>query len=182
MPVETLTSVPAQITAGDTVILSLRYADFPVSTWNLDFVLSRNATALKTVRATVSGSAYLLTLHGADTAGIAPGFAQWTALVTEASSGQRTQAESGVITIKPNPSGQLAETDLQRRLREAQAEMDRIARSPSMVGLDKTQTVQRSLKDQRELVRELQAAVWREARGMGIEAPGAARAIHPEFI
>ncbi len=95
-----LQGVPAQIEAGNSVSFLLGYADFPPGDWTLDFILADGVNPPKIVRATTSGTKFLVELTTAITAPIAAGDYQWKTRV-QTNSETRT-AGMGSITILPN--------------------------------------------------------------------------------
>lgn len=107
MAVSTLSGSPSVIEAGDTVLFTEKYTDYPSATWYLDFVIQAQGSgnAPNTTRATNDPNAangFLVTLNAANTTNWAPGRYQFAQYVTEISSSQRTTAKTGVFQIIPN--------------------------------------------------------------------------------
>ncbi len=181
MAVPTLTAIPCEIVAGDTTIVSLSEGDYPATLWTLDLVLSRNGSAVKAFRSEADGTAHVVTFSGALTAAIAPGPCQVFRCYTEIATNQRVTVAGAPITMRPNPTTAMVETEKQASLRLATAELNRLASTPGMVGFNQTQVVGRDIEKQKKIVDRLQSEVWAEMRAMGLDAPGGARTIVSVF-
>lgn len=101
------------IYAGDTVSFTVTLADYPAGDWTLSYRLTpRAAGTAYTFNATASGSDHLVEVAAATTATWAPGDYTVAAWVTSGAGARYTvEAETGQITLKPNPASLTAGTD-----------------------------------------------------------------------
>lgn len=97
MPVETLTSPPDKVEAGNTVIFTESYSLYPTSAWTLAFVLILNGK-VRSIAASISGTKFSITLP----TDLKPGVYDYAEYVTETASGQRTTARTGTIEVMPD--------------------------------------------------------------------------------
>lgn len=102
MAVTSVSSVPVQFSAGNTVNLTLAFADFSAATWTLALVFSRVGYSPVTFAGSASGTSFTVTLTSTITAAMPAGTWNWTAYVT--SGGERTTADSGTVQILPDLS------------------------------------------------------------------------------
>lgn len=114
MSVATLSEIPDSFEAGSTVIFTDSFSDYPVSTWTATLCLVKGADSPITVTATTSGQFFLFTLSAALTATIPPGYYEYVIYVT--SSGQRTTARTGQITVLQDMSVARAKTSAETML------------------------------------------------------------------
>lgn len=96
----TLTSVPADITAGDTLSWQITLGDYPASaSWVLHYTLISAANKY-TLDGTASGDDHIIAATAAATASYVAGEYSWQAYVTKAA--ERYTVGTGSITIQPN--------------------------------------------------------------------------------
>jgi hypothetical protein len=129
MAVETLTGTPQSFTAGDTVIFTESFSDFPVSTWVGTFVVSVDGNPLSTT-GTTSGDLFLFSLSSTVTSGITPGRHLFAHHVT--SGGQRATAKTGTIEVMPNIAAQILPTFAQTQVTLLEACVTKLNKSPNV--------------------------------------------------
>jgi hypothetical protein len=93
--VTTLAHVPSQITAGDSVALTLVFPDHPAPTWTLSLALAGASTAVTV--STPNGTAHDLALTAAETSGLAAGLYRWRVRAT--SGATATTLTTGTLTV-----------------------------------------------------------------------------------
>ena len=98
----TLTAIPAQIEAGDTVLFTESFADFAPGTYTLSLVLNNGASTPTTIAATTSGTGFLFTLTAAVTAALTAGAYSFAMYATAGAA--RYTAKTGALTVLPNLS------------------------------------------------------------------------------
>lgn len=90
---------PAQLRAGNTWTWRRDdLVDYPAGTWTLKYRLKNGASHVE-ITATAEGSAFLVTVAAATTAGYTPGSYRWVAFVESGS--DRYEVGSGWIDVKP---------------------------------------------------------------------------------
>lgn len=100
------TTVPIDIETGSTVQFTQQPADFPTSEgWIVKWVVA--GASQKSITASVSGQAYLLSLASTDNA-LAPGTYTWTLYAEKVSPAERYTIATGVITVRPAPQASSA--------------------------------------------------------------------------
>ncbi len=96
----TLTSVPNEITAGDTLSWQITLSDYPASAgWVLHYAIISSLNKY-TLDGTASGDDHLISATAAATASYVAGQYSWQAYVTKAA--ERYTVGSGSIKILPN--------------------------------------------------------------------------------
>lgn len=100
MSLQTLTGTPLQIQAGDTIIWTENFSDFPNTSWTAKFVLNMGPNAPIILDATNSGSDFLFTFARTLTAGIPHGVYDFSILCFATT--QRATGKTGIITILPD--------------------------------------------------------------------------------
>jgi hypothetical protein len=114
----TVTTLPAQITAGDTLTFTQTLADYPANNgWVLHYRLI-NALGKFDITSSASGSDHLISVLAATTAGYTAGTYDWQAYVDGVSS-QRFTIGTGRVVIMPNLAGQSAGFDNRSTARKA---------------------------------------------------------------
>lgn len=91
----TLTAIPATITAGDSYAITLSLTDYPAPTWALSYDIA--GPSVQSWTSTASGDAHLLPLPAADTATLGAGTYQFRVRATR--SGDVVTVQSGVQTV-----------------------------------------------------------------------------------
>lgn len=181
MPVATQSRPPCQFTAGDTVIFSASFPEYPATLWTLDYILSRSGQNLATVRATASGADFLVTMDGT-ASNLAPGPAQWLAAVTEIATSERKIACSGIVGILYNPTANLPATANQTMLAACNAALLTLTTTANYKVDFNGQMFERQRIGELMKIRDrLQVMVWDELRAMGVPQPGGARIIQQRF-
>lgn len=102
MGIQTLTGIPKSFTAGDTVLFTENFTDFPNDTWTAKLWLNLGSGAPTSTTATVSGSNYLFTLANTYTANLSPAQYEYNIVVTNAGASQTAVAKKGLISVLPN--------------------------------------------------------------------------------
>lgn len=181
MPVATQSKPPCQFTAGDTVIFTVSGTPYPSNLWHCDYILSRNGQNLATVRATASGTDFLVTLT--DTiSNVTPGPAAWFLLFTEIATGERKFACAEMVSIIFNPSASLASTPNQLALAACNAAILQLSTTGNhKVDFQGQMFERQRIGDLMKIRDRLQSLVWDELRAMGIPQPGGARIIQNRF-
>jgi hypothetical protein len=100
MAIETLTELPDEFYAGDTVIVSSSGGDFPAPTWTR--TLTFQGPTPFTVDAAADGEDHLFTIASATTTAVEGGVYGWTEIAE--SDGQRATVDTGTVWIKPDPT------------------------------------------------------------------------------
>lgn len=94
------TSVPAQVTAGDTIAWKITLADYPASAgWVLTYALASAAVQIA-ITASASADDHLVSVAAATSAAYVPGTYSWQAYVTKTT--ERYMVDSGTIQVLPN--------------------------------------------------------------------------------
>lgn len=105
-----LTQIPAQIVAGDSVEWLVSLDNHLASEgWTLHYVLLSQGKAPVNIDATASGPDHWATLDAATTSAWSSATYRWTAFVTKGS--ERKTLGSGQVQILPNPTTQDASFD-----------------------------------------------------------------------
>jgi hypothetical protein len=136
MAVATQSSIPSVIIAGDTVIFTVgSNALYPNTGWTLKFALNRDGKTLKSwaaASATDGTLGFVVTLPATDTAKLPPGRANAALIYVETGSGQRQTDNCGpnVITITPDPTQSLSDSDAAKALQAANAAITQLAGDP----------------------------------------------------
>lgn len=165
MAVETLTSLPATIQAGDTVRLEIGNASYPATAWTLSYTVKGVDNRLA-VAGVAAGASFTVLLTSANTALLAPGQYDIIEIYTETASSERVSVSSGQVTVLPNPASNTVKTWAQETLELAEAAITAIAANPrqtvSIAGssfgyrnLEELQKFRDTLKD--EVAREKKA-------------------------
>lgn len=99
MPLDTLSEMPSEFTAGDTLIVGFSDSDFPAGDgWVLTLALK--GPGQFNVIGVADGDAFTATLSSALTDDELPGVYDWTAVVALA--GERATIGAGKVRMKPN--------------------------------------------------------------------------------
>lgn len=173
MSVASKASLPSVITAGDTIIFSVGPdARYPNTGWTLKFILSRDGQLLKSwdAASATDGLGFVVTLPASDTAQIVPGRANPAFVFTETDSSQReTISWSDTITILPDPTQILPDSDNRKALKAANAAIAQIAAAPySSVSFNGQSYSIQNLKDLLALRDRLAVVVAAEFAELGI--------------
>lgn len=116
-------SIPTQLTAGDSLRLSIPSRGRTVADgWALTFVLAPAAGGTRYTHSTSTAdpdnaNAHLLTVPAATTAGWAAGEYTWVLQATRTT--ERETLESGQTTLRPDPTAGTAPMDLRSTARKA---------------------------------------------------------------
>lgn len=100
MAIETLTAVPSEFYAGDTVKILLPAGSYPAPDWTRK--LSFNGPEQFAVTAADSGTGHLFTITSPLTASKTAGVYAWTEIAE--SEGERATVNYGNVWVKPNPT------------------------------------------------------------------------------
>jgi len=94
---------PEAIVAGDTLAWSRSLADYPAGTWTLTYrARLLGGTAEITIVAGASGTAHLVGVAAATSAGYTPGTYEWAAAVSSGS--ERHEIGRGLWVVKADPA------------------------------------------------------------------------------
>jgi len=99
---DTPTTEPTEVTAGDTVKWTRTLSDYPAGTWTLSYTLVNSASKI-TITASASGTDHLVSVTPATSAAWSAGLYDWQAYVTDGT--DRYQVDSGRLTIHANYAG-----------------------------------------------------------------------------
>ena len=91
----TLTAIPATITAGDSYAITLSLTEYPAPTWALSYAIA--GPSVQSWTSTASGDVHLLTLTAAETAALGAGTYQFRVRATR--SGDVVTVQTGVQTV-----------------------------------------------------------------------------------
>lgn len=100
MSIQTLTGIPQKFNAGDTVVFTENFADFPVGTWTAKLWLNLGTGTPVSITATTSGNDFLFTISAAASADISPGTYEYSFIVTSGS--QQATPKTGIVSVLPN--------------------------------------------------------------------------------
>lgn len=116
------TSVPATITAGDTLKWRTSLADYPADAgWTLKYRLINSANKYD-ITAAADGSDYLVAVAATISAAYAPGVYTWQAYVEKGT--DRYTTGSGSLTINPDLAAQAAGYDTRSHARKTLAAIE----------------------------------------------------------
>lgn len=93
------TTEPTSLRAGDTWAWTRSLADYPASAWTLTYYF-RHATSHFDVVATADGDDFAAAVAKATTAGVVPGYYDWSAFVSDAD--ERHQVGQGRLQVLPD--------------------------------------------------------------------------------
>lgn len=100
---DTPTTEPTQITAGDSLTWVRSLQDYPAGLgWVLHYVLLSQGKTPITIDGTAYGDDHLITLTASTTGGWGPAPYRWTAYVTNGT--QRVTLASGAVQVLPDPT------------------------------------------------------------------------------
>lgn len=115
-------SVPAAVTAGDTLSWRITLGDYPASAgWSLAYRLI-NASGHYDITATASGDDFVVSVPASTSAGYAPGEYAWQAYVSRGT--ERYTVDSGVLTVRPNLAAQAGGFDMRSHARKMLAAIE----------------------------------------------------------
>ncbi len=102
---DTPTTEPTQITAGDSLTWVRHFEDYPAGQgWVLHYVLLCQGKNPITLDGTASGDDHLITLDAPTTELWAAASYRWTAYVTNTTGNQRVTLSSGAVQVLPDPT------------------------------------------------------------------------------
>ena len=163
MSVPAVNGVPCTIQAGNTVIFTESFADYPPSAWAATIYISLNGGTVTSVAATESGDPYTFTLSAAVTAALAYGANTFTIRVTDGT--DVAEAKSGFINVLPNPTVAQTASIAQQMLTALDATILALCASGNAtVSFNNQSYTKRNLTELRALRTELQAEVIAERR------------------
>lgn len=97
------TKEPLEIFAGDTVVWTKSFSDYPATVWTLTYrLLSRQGLEAQDFGGTTNGSDFTVALQAAFTADFAAGTYSLFGFVTDGT--DRYQVYSGTLVVKPDPA------------------------------------------------------------------------------
>lgn len=108
---------PSFLRAGDTVAWRKALADYPATSWTLNYRLI-NAAGKYDIAATADGVDHLVTVSSADSADWVPGDYTWQAYVLGGDS-ERYTVGTGTLTVQPDLAAQAAGFDARSTARKA---------------------------------------------------------------
>lgn len=104
MPTITLTEIPANITAGDSIAWTKTFSDFPASDgWTLSYALTKSDNQI-VFESTPDGNDHLIDLAATTTAIWTSGEYAYQAYCTKAA--ERYQVDQGLVSVLPNLAAQ----------------------------------------------------------------------------
>ncbi|MEW6314642.1 MAG: hypothetical protein AB1513_11485 [Pseudomonadota bacterium] len=116
------TSVPASVTAGDTLTWRIALADYLASAgWTLKYRLI-NAGNKYDITAAADGDDHLVTVAASASASYAPGAYSWQGYVEKGA--ERFTVGAGSITVKPNLAAQAAGYDTRSHAKKTLAAIE----------------------------------------------------------
>lgn len=152
MPVATIDGPPSVLEAGNTVIFTDGFSDFPVTGWTMVFVLRGPGGTSRSVNATISVDTpgYFTVALPTD---LAPGAYEWAEYVTETATNQRTTAATGTLEVIPDLATNAVLTVAQTTLAAIEAAILRLSGNDNLTvsfnGQSFTKRDIKSLTDQR---------------------------------
>ncbi len=102
MSIPTLTGIPRQFTAGDTVIFTETFQDYPATDWTAKLWLSLIGGTPFSISASASGSDFLFNIAETTTQAIVAAQYEFSEVVTSNDNTQRRTPKVGVVNILPN--------------------------------------------------------------------------------
>ena len=142
------TKEPTEITAGDTVKWAKTLADYSAESYALNYVLQllTGGTPI-TVTASADGSDHSITISAATSAEYSAGNYGWYSYVTDLATGlERYSLDSGLLTIKPDPTAFTSSTDLRSHARKMLDLLDTVLQGKATSDQMKVQVDGRSLE------------------------------------
>lgn len=131
MPVQTLSCVPPRFEAGNTVIWTTLFTDYPATDWDMVFIMSILGQVAATVPAVPDGNSFTVTLPSSLTVDLAGGTYDWAEYVSQ--SGERTTARTGTLIVTPDLA-----TDAPPTFAEQQVELLQNALASLAAGTNET--------------------------------------------
>lgn len=181
MAIPTLSCLPDSFEAGDTILFSESYGEYPAGTWTATIYFSLNGAAPTNVAATADGTAHLFTLTSAFTAALSPGVNDFA--VYAVSGSQRQRVSSGTVDVTPNLTAAQTASSAVTQLAAANTALTTILTDPnasvSYNGQSYTNASQMQLF---QIVQRLKAVVQSERDDLAARRGEAkTRAIRPYF-
>lgn len=186
MAVTTKSCVPAVITAGDTVIISIGPdASYPNTGWTAQLVFSRDGKVLNafTADSATDGTlGFVATISGTGATKLTPGRAMWAEVFTETATGQRETGRTGQLLIAPDPTKSLPDSEVAKALKACMAAINVIVSDPNAtVNFNGQSFTSHNLSDLFKAHDRLQIKFDAELRSLGVSNRGGAKLILNRF-
>lgn len=180
MAVTAIAGIPAVIEAGDTVLFTENFTDYPSATWSSKLYLTvlGSGAAPNTVAATNNGTnGHLFTLNANATADWSAGRYAYAIYATERATNQRATAATGVLQVIPDLAQEAALSTAAQMLVNIEGAITSLTKNPMQsVSVGGTQYSRFDLSTLISLRTRLKAEVLQEQRTAdafrGIETSG----------
>jgi hypothetical protein len=177
---------PDSITAGNSLAWSRQLPAYPPTAgWALSYSLQNGSQTPIAIPTTVAADnyTYLVNVLAATTAGWAPGAWLWTAIVTNAGTGQRLTSHRGSVSILPNPTAAIPASHAQTCLSMVEAAIEgRLPRGLESYTIDGQEIAKIPLPELYKLRQKYQAEVYLEKQKLDAQfGIGSRRSIGVRF-
>lgn len=181
MAIQTLSCLPDSFEAGDTILFSENYGDFPAGTWTATIYFSLNGAVPTSVAATASGTGHLFTLSSAFTAALSPGIYDWATYATSGS--ERAKANGGIVYVLPNLASAQTATAAAQQLAAANTALTALLTGQNMsVSFNGQSFTRKNQMELYQIVKRLKADVQTERdEQAAYRGESKSRSIRPYF-
>ena len=173
------------LAAGDALSFEFGNSSYPASLWFLNFALSLNGNKILNKQATASGDNFNVALIPADTITLRPGRCQaWLIFTEQSDATQRFSLPVGLLTILPNPLGNIALTENMLSFQAIQRTISIIVSQPeSSANFNGQSYSMHNLNDLYAIRDRLKVAVDLELQELGIPTRGSGfKTIRTRFV
>lgn len=184
MALPTLTTFPQAITAGDTTLLLLSFADFPANGgFTAAMSLNQAGAAPQSVTGSASGSGFQFVISAAVSGALSAGLCTWAVRATQTSTGYVETAQGGSFTVLPNYATTITKSITQQQLDAANAALLTLVANPeAIVSFNGQSFTSASKAELLGVIRNLKAMVAAEnATAAGLYGDAPTRSIRPFF-
>ena len=161
--ITTHSSVPDKFTAGDSVLWTVGYSDYPASSsWELTYYFQRDGRDTIEISGTASGDDFAVTVSPSESGEFTAGVWKWVARAELQGTGAAKVAR-GLVTVEPDPAAahtkSFAEKALEMLEASFQNDLPTAQESVSIAGVDITMM---SLSERFELRNKFRREVEQE--------------------
>lgn len=173
------------LTAGDALLFVFGNSSYPASLWSLNFVLTFNGNKVLNHAATAAGDNFSIALESADTLQLRPGRCQvWLMFTLISDSTQRFTLPAGLLTLLPNPLGNIPQTENMLAFKSIQRTISLIVSQPeSSANFNGQSYSMHNITDLYSIRDRLKQAVDIELKELGIPTRGTGfKTIRTRFV
>jgi hypothetical protein len=161
MAIPTLNYLPDSFEAGDTILFSENFGDYPAGTWTAKVYFSLNGAPPTNATATASGTGFLFTLSSIFTAALSPGGNLYAIKVTSGS--EQVTVKTGIVNILPNLTAAQTPSDAATQLAAANTALATLVASPdSSVSFNGQSYTEKNQMELFRIIQRLKAVVQAE--------------------